>query len=100
MAGFVQIIEFETSRIDEVRALSDKMQEQASSEGTTVRRASYTQDRDRPNTYVSVVEFDSYESAMENSNSPRTQEFAAQFAELCDGPPRFRNLDVSETFTP
>ena len=36
-----------------------------------------------------------YEAAMENSNRPETAEFAAQLAQLCDGPPTFRNLDVT-----
>jgi len=31
---------------------------------------------------------------MENSNRPETGEFAAQMAKLCDGPPKFYNLDV------
>jgi hypothetical protein len=31
---------------------------------------------------------------MENSRRPDTSEFAEQLANLCDGPPTFRNLDV------
>ena len=54
-------------------------------------------DRDRPGYYFSIIEFDSYEEAMENSNRPETSEFAAQMAKLCDGPPTFRNLDVVDT---
>ena len=54
-------------------------------------------DRDRPGYYLNLVEFDSYESAMENSNRPETAEFSAKMAELCDGPPRFYNLDVVTT---
>ncbi|MGQ0778604.1 MAG: hypothetical protein ACT4NY_30030 [Pseudonocardiales bacterium] len=44
--------------------------------------------------FVQIVEFDSYESAMENSNRPETREFSAQMTKLCDGPPTFYNLDV------
>lgn len=43
---------------------------------------------------VAVVEFDSYEQAMKNSNDPVTGEYAQQMGALLDGPPRFYNLDV------
>lgn len=95
MAGFVQIIEFTTTRIDEVRALGDEMREQAA--GPVV-RGTFTADRDRPNTYLNVIEFESYDAAMENSNRPETSAFAARMAELCDGPPKFYNLDVMDTW--
>ena len=92
MARFVQIIEFQTSRIEEVRALADAMSAQR--ESGTARRVTVTSDRDRPGFYLTAAEFESYESAMENSQRPDTQEFSAKMAELCDGPPRFYNLDV------
>ena len=93
MARFVQIIEYQTSRIEEIEQLGRPSR----TEGTTAptfRRIVATADRDHPGTYFTIVEFDSYESAMENSNRPETAEFAAQMAALCDGPPVFRNLDV------
>ncbi|HEY6422257.1 MAG TPA: hypothetical protein VIY28_03220 [Pseudonocardiaceae bacterium] len=93
MAGFVQIVEFKTSRIDEVKALAEEGRDQREAD-TTVRRFTATADRDRPGYYLTVIEFDSYEAAMENSNRPETSEFAAQMAKLCDGPPKFYNLDV------
>jgi hypothetical protein len=99
MAGFVQIIEFKTSRIDEITALGEEMRSQREAEGgSSVRRATFTADRDRPGYYLNVVEFDSYESAMENSNRPDTSEFAAKMAKLCDGPPKYYNLDVIRTW--
>jgi len=99
MAGFVQIIEFTTSRIEEIKALGDQMRAQRAADGEwSVGRATFTADRDRPGYYLSVIEFDSYESAMENSNRPETTQFAARMAELCDGPPTFHNLDVMETW--
>lgn len=93
MAGFVQIIEFKTSRIQEIEELG---RPQRSEGGTpsTFRRIVATADRDRPGTYYTIVEFDSYESAMENSGRPETSDFAAKMAALCDEPPVFRNLDV------
>jgi len=96
VAAFVQIVEFTTSRIDEVEALADAMRAQR--EAGTVLRGTFTSDRDRPNHYLSVIEFDSHESAMENSNRPETAEFASKMAALCDGPPSFHNLDVRGTW--
>ncbi len=99
MPGFVQIIEIQTSRIDEITALLEELRSNAS-EGSTVRRGTWTEDMDRAGYYVSIVEFDSYESAMENSNRPQTKDFSARMAELCDAPPRFYNLKVVNTFQP
>ena len=90
---FVQIIEFKTSRIEEFDAALNEWM--AKSEGWRApTRSVRTQDRDRPNTYLQIVEFPSYEKAMENSNHPETAEFASTLAKLCDAPPSFRNLDV------
>jgi hypothetical protein len=91
--SFVQIIEFQTSRIGEFDAALDDWI--AKSEGWRApTRAVHTEDRDRPGTYLQIVEFPSYEKAMENSARPETAEFAQRLVALCDGPPTFRNLDV------
>jgi hypothetical protein len=82
-----------TTRPDDVEALVDEWR--ASTDGNrTARRGTFTQDRDRPNTYVQIVEFPSYEDAMANSDLPETAGFAGRLAGLCDGPMAFRNLDV------
>jgi hypothetical protein len=95
MAGFVQVIEFETSHIDEVQMLGEKFRAERSAAGdSVVIRGILTADRDRPGHYVQVVEFASYEEAMENSNRPETSDFAARMAALCNSPPTFKNLDV------
>lgn len=91
--AFIQIIEFQTSRVDEFDALLEKWLAQ-SKDWRTSTRSVRTKDRDRPNTYVQIVEFPSYEKAQENSSHPATAEFASQLAKLCDAPPAFRNLDV------
>lgn len=91
--SFIQILEFTTDRIGEVEPLLDEWVVQ--SEGRRrVDRALLTADRDTPNTYVQIVEFPSYDEAMENSALPETTEFAEKLAELCDGVVRFRNLDL------
>ena len=95
MAGFVQIIEVKTSRIDEMDALVEEMR--ASGVPMPMVRATMTADRDRPGYYLSILEFDSYEEAMENSQKPETAEMAARMASLADGPPKFYNLDVRRT---
>ena len=50
--------------------------------------------QDRPDTYILIVEFSTYDDAMANSALPETADFAERLAELCDSPPIFRNLDV------
>jgi quinol monooxygenase YgiN len=91
--AFIQIIEVTTTRPEEVQELVEEWS--AKTEGRrTVNRTTITADRDRPDTYVQIVEFPSYEAAMTNSALPETGEFAAKLAQLCDGPPVFRNLEV------
>lgn len=98
MAGFVQIIQYTTSRIDEVEALGREMAAQRGPDSGA--RGLATADRDHPNRYFVVMEFESYEAAMENSNRPETAEFASKMAKLCDGPPTFYNLDVMYALPP
>lgn len=98
MTGFVQIIEWQSSRIDEVRALGESRRADMEGTGDGPSRITVTADRKRPNHYLTIVEFSSYEQAMRNSEHPRTQEFAARMAELCDGPPTFYDLDVVDTY--
>jgi quinol monooxygenase YgiN len=92
MAGFVQVVEYTTTRFDEVVALGQRYREQRGDGGPV--RVTITKDRDRPNTYITIAEFSSYDAAMANSNAPETQQFAEQMAKLVDGPPTFRNLDI------
>ena len=93
MPGFVQIMEIETSRIDEVEAFAKKMQEERG-DALLASKATITQDRDRAGHYFIIVEFDSYQQAMKNSNDSVTSRYAEQMGALLDGPPRFYNLDV------
>ncbi|HUZ10430.1 MAG TPA: hypothetical protein VMU76_09710 [Acidimicrobiales bacterium] len=94
---FVQIIEFTTTRIDEVEALVDEWR--AKTQGTrNARRSTLTRDCGKPSTYLNIVEFPSYEEAMANSALPETAALAKGIAELCDGPPAFRDLDVYRAY--
>jgi hypothetical protein len=56
-----------------------------------------TRDRDNPKRFFTIVEFPSYEMAMENNGRPETDAFAKEMAALCTSPPRFYNLDVEKT---
>jgi quinol monooxygenase YgiN len=90
---FIQLIEATTSRLDEVQPLMDEWVARTAGR-RSAQRATLTADLERPNVYVQIVEFPSYEAAMANSALPETSEFAERLTKLCTGPPVFRNLDV------
>ena len=95
MAKFVQIIEYTATK--DKRAEMDKLTDEwlAATEGRrTAGRAVSTSDRDKPNTYVDIIEFPSYDEAMRNNDMPETGAIAEKSSKLCDGPVTFRNLDV------
>ena len=95
---FVQIIEMRTGKYEELQALGDEFF--AATEGKrTVRRSLVTRDRNDPDRYLILAFFDSFESAMENSNLPETAAFAEKQAALLDGPTTFYDLDVIEDRT-
>ncbi|MCC5576168.1 MULTISPECIES: hypothetical protein [Microtetraspora] len=91
--GFVQVIEYETSHAPEVESLLDEWCARTAGERTATHTV-LARDHQRPEHYVSIVEFPSYEEAMRNNTLPATSEFAHRMEELCDSPPRFVDLDV------
>ncbi len=91
--GFVQIIEFRTERIDEIQALAERWAEAIGAKRTAM-GATVCADRDHPGSFLQIVEFPSYEAAMDNSEHPATADFAEQFRAMCDGEPVFLNLDA------
>jgi hypothetical protein len=99
MAAFIQIIEYRTSKPEEVAALTDEFRKsrEAAGDGEAPVRAMTGRDRDDPGRYLAIVEFSSYEAAMENSNRADTSEFARRMMALCDGEPSFHNLDVTQS---
>lgn len=93
---FVQIIDFETERIDEMRELARGTEQRfAGRDGGPTRRL-VIKDRAQANRYLVVIEFDSHEDAMRNSDDPETTKFAEQMAALCTRPPSFTDCDVQE----
>ena len=91
--SFIQIIEYETDRPDEMMALGNENMQRAG-DAPPFTRLAVTQDRDNPNRYLTIVEFPSYEAAMANSEDAGTADFATRMAALCTSGPRFHNLDV------
>lgn len=91
--AFIQVVECRTSRFDEIRALEQEWR-QATEGKRTLRRSIIARDRNDPQRHLILAFFDSYESAMENSNLPETSEFGRKQAELVDGPVLFHDLDV------
>ena len=91
--AFIQIIQFQTDRMEEGRKHVDEYL--AATEGRrTVERSILCREWDKPDHYVNIVFFDSYESAMENSAMPETGELAAKLAQLSTGEQTFLNLEV------
>ena len=91
--AFIQIVEFTTSKYDEVEAL-ERQYDQDTGDKSTVRRTIVTRDHSDPTKVRVLVFFDSYESAMENSNLPETAAFGEKVGGLIDGPMTFHDLDV------
>lgn len=93
MPRFIQIIEFQTANIGEVDALAEQLRKEGG-KAFLARRATTTEDRDNRGHYSIIVEFDSYEEAMKNSESELINNYNEKLGALVDGPPSFRNLDV------
>ena len=90
---FYQLMEFRSTAehaVADIHRYRDLMGNQ-----TTARRATVCVDRDDPGLVVQIVEFDSYEEAMANSEHETTQDEAAKIEEST-GDITFRNLDVVE----
>lgn len=96
--GFVQIIEYRTSKVDELKRIGEEWEAAAGADRKASRRV-LCRDRDSQDRYFNIVFFDSYEEAMKNSSLPVTQEFSKKMMALADGEPTFYNLDVVEDRT-
>jgi hypothetical protein len=70
MPKFVQIMEVKTYRIDDVEVLSRKMQ-QDRGDSFLANKATITENRDRPGTYLVIIEFDSYERQWRTRTTPK-----------------------------
>ena len=93
--AFVQLIEYETARPDEVRRVTEEW-EQATRGKRKARRILVTKHHDEGKRYCDMVFFDSYEEAMENSDLEETKRYAKELNDLIDGEPTYFDLDVIE----
>ena len=91
--SFVQIIDMRTKNVDEIQNL-EREWEKATEGKRTLRRSIIGRDRNDPDHYLVLAFFDSYESAMTNSNLPETTEFGQKQGALVDGPLQFIDLDI------
>lgn len=96
---FVQIVDFETQRIEEMRQLVEDADKRRAGRGGGPTHRLVLKDRNQPGRYLVVIEFDSHEDAMRNSEDPETTGFAEQMAALCTRPPSFTDCDVQEMTT-
>ncbi|MBQ1090140.1 ester cyclase [Streptomyces sp. B93] len=90
---FVQLIDCRTSRFDEMDRLMDRWVEQTKGKRTATHDM-IGKDRSDGSHFVEIVEFPSYEEAMENSRLPETDRIFQEMVALCDEPPTFTDLDV------
>ncbi|MFF8828362.1 ester cyclase [Streptomyces sp. NPDC015131] len=90
---FVQIIDCKTDRVDEMNQLLDSWAE-ATRGKRTATHAMMGRDRSDSTHVLEIVEFPSYEEAMENSKLPETDRIFREMTALCDGEPTFTDLDV------
>jgi len=94
---FVQIVDFRTERLEDMqKVLQEAAQRNAGKEGGPTHRM-LLKDRDQPNRYVALLEFESYDEAMRNSDDPETGKLAEQLGALCIGERVYSNFDVLES---
>ncbi|CAL9410794.1 hypothetical protein [Streptomyces sp. enrichment culture] len=94
---FVQIIDFETERLDEMEQLLQEAGQRAAGRTGGPTHRMLLKDRDKPNRYLALIEFDSYDEAMRNSDAPETTELAERLGALCVGERRYTNCDLLDS---
>jgi hypothetical protein len=91
--SYFQIIEVESPNFEALNALHEQWLADTEGQRTTVREWLLA-DRDRPGTYLMIVEFPSVEAAAINNDLPATGRIAEGLAALSTAPMTFRNLDL------
>ena len=98
MAEYIQIVEYQSDDIDAViKAANSVPVPDGVPKPISV---AVVRDRDRPNTYASILRFSSYEDAMRHSESDATHERIAKIAPFTSSERRFYNLDVLDETKP
>jgi len=91
--GFVQIIEFRTSKLAEIQEVGNEY-EKATEGKRKAGRSILCEDRDNPGRYLQIVFFESHAAAMQNSAMPETDALSKKMMTFTEGPPTFYNLNV------
>ena len=92
MGEYIQIVQYESDDIDAVIEAADSVPVPEGVPGPSW--AAIVADRDRPGTFATILRFDSYEEAMEHSESDATHERVAKLRPHMKGDIRFYNLDI------
>lgn len=91
---FIQTISFTSSKMDEMKKVMDEYSSQSGGAAPGFIKSTVLKGRDRPNAYLVIAEFESYEQAMQNSARPETDAMAKKMGELVDGDVTYGNYDV------
>lgn len=90
---FVQLIDCKTRDVDRLNRLMDDWVE-ATQGKRTATHSIVGRDRSDSTHIVEIVEFPSYEEAMQNSGLPETDRIFQEMVAACDEAPTFTDLDV------
>jgi len=89
---YIQIVEYQS---DNIKTVIETANSVPVPEGVPKPRSvTVVRDRDRPDTYATILRFNSYEDAMLHSESDATHERIEKLRPLMRGDVRFYNLDV------
>ncbi|MFJ4540636.1 hypothetical protein ACIP39_32475 [Streptomyces tibetensis] len=91
---FVQIIEFQTERLEEMQQVLEEAGRRNADRTNGPTRSMLLKDRDKPSRYLALIEFASYEEAMRNNEDPETSAMAERLDALSTGERVFTNCDL------
>ncbi|MFC9679754.1 hypothetical protein [Streptomyces sp. NPDC056948] len=91
---FVQIIDFETERLDEMEQVFEEAGRRLAGRTGGPTHRILLKDRDNPRRYLALIEFESHDEAMRNSDDPETSRMAEQLGALCIGDRVYTNCDL------
>jgi hypothetical protein len=98
VGDYIQIVEYQSDDIGEVIKTANSVPVPEGVPRPT--SVIVVRDRDRPDTYATILRFNSYEDAMRHSESDATHERIAKLGPLMRGDARFYNLDVLDESSP
>ena len=98
MADFIMMVEYETDDIDSVNSLVASIPVPGDVPKPT--SVVNVRDRDRPETFATILRFNSYEEAIRRSESDANRERIAKLSLIAKGEIRFRYLEVINEINP